>query len=144
MNYSQKIARAFEIADYLLLIPAGFGVFAASLLIKDVPWFTFLIYAIFGFGFVLLVGYFKHSRGRLNESRVRALWIATAIFNGVLLLPAAAMMFFFLRESTLGYKSINDFWSPMAINLAVVSGYLTTIFLSIKAYQFEKNNQKYL
>lgn len=144
MNYSQKIARAFEIADYLLLIPAGFGVFAASMLIKDAPWFTFLIYAIFLFGFLLLVGYFNHSRGRLAERRVRALWIATAVYNGVLLLPAAAILLFFLRESTLHYKSIADFWSPLAINFAVVSGYLTTIFLSIKAYQFEKNNQKYL
>ena len=144
MNYSQKIARTFEIADYFLLVPAGFGVFAASMLIKDAPWFTFLIYAIFVLGFVLLVGYFKHSRGRLEEKRVRALWIATAVYNGILLLPAAAMMFFFLRESTLHYKSIADFWSPMAINFAVVSGYLTTIFLSVKAYRFEKNNQKYL
>lgn len=141
MNYSQKIARAFEIADYLLLIPAGFGVFAASLLLKDAPWFTFLIYAVFVFGFVLLVGYFKHSRGRLAENHVRRLWIATAVFNGVLLLPATGMLMFIVKDFLTGYASYKD-WSG-AVNFGVVTGYLAAIVLSIKAYRFD-NNQKYL
>ena len=142
MNYSQKIARAFEIAGYILLIPAGFGVFAASLLIKDAPWFTLLIYAIFVFGFYLLVGYFKHSRGKLDESRVRSLWIATAVFNGVLLLPAIAVVLITVKNFFIGFASYSD-WTPFAVSLAVISGYLATIFFSIKAYRFEKG-QKYL
>ncbi|MGC2237070.1 MAG: hypothetical protein WA584_12965 [Pyrinomonadaceae bacterium] len=143
MNYSQKIARAFEIAGYLLLIPAGFGVFAASMLIKDAPWFTFLIYAIFLFGFVLLVGYFKHSRGRLEEKRVRALWIASAVYNGVLLLPVLGIALITVKDFLNGYASYDN-WTSIGFVLAVISGYATTIVLSIKAYQFEKNNQKYL
>lgn len=143
MNYSQKIARAFEIADYILLIPAGFGVFAASMFIKDALWFALIIYAIAAFGCVLLAGYFKHSRGRLDANRVRALWIATGVYNGILLLPALVMMWFSARDSVSGY-GMNSSLPSLLIPFAVVFGYLTTIFLSIKAYRFEKNNQKYL
>jgi len=138
MNYSQKIARAFEIADYILLAPALFGALAATFVFN---FFTMLIYAIFIFGCVLLAGYFKHSRGRLAEKHIRSLWTATAIYNAVLLVPVLIYIFSFFNSYTF-YNT--DWWKPFTVALSIAFGYLTAIILSVRAYRFEKNNQKYL
>lgn len=142
-TFSQKVARAFEIADYVLLIPAALGVLLATLLIGAAPWFTLLIYGTFILGVVLLVGYFKHSRGRLDEKHISALWIATAVYNTVLLLPYLFYAIFFFQSLSLDNSMPGDAWKALTLNLVIISGYVTAIILSLKAYSFEKN-QKYL
>ena len=141
-TFSQKVARAFEIADYVLLIPAAFGVILATFLIGGAPWFTFLIYGTFILGCVLLVGYFKHSRGRLDEKHISSLWITTAIYNAVLLLPYLFYAIFLFQSLSLNNSVPSDAWKALALNLVIIFGYVTAISLSIKAYFFERN-QKY-
>lgn len=91
-TYSQKIARVFEIICYVLLAPTILSLIypvffiiggalegnAAMVFIGFIP---FLIVAP---GIALLVGYFKHSRGRLKEKNIPALWLETAIYNFIL------------------------------------------------------------
>ena len=81
MSFSQKVARFFEITDYLLLVPAIFGLMFSLLLIGSAPWFTLIIAASFAAGCYLLIGFFRHSRGRLSDSKVSRLWLATIVYN---------------------------------------------------------------
>lgn len=135
-TYSQKVARAFEIADYILLIPAGFGVLLATLIFSP---FTLLVYGFFIAGVVLLVGYYKHSRGKLGEDHISALWIATAVYNSILLLPCLFWASAMLQQ---GIFRNGEFVSFLMI-LSVVGGYLTAVLLAVKSYSFEKR-KKYL
>ena len=137
---SQKIARAFEIVDYFLLIPAGLGLFLA---IITFSWFTVAIGSVFALGCVLLVGYIKHSRGRLNEKYIPALWISSAAYNALLLLPVILYAGYFWMD--LDFNSVRDdreLWKFLVGSLLISGGYLAAIGLSVKAYLFERN-QKY-
>lgn len=107
-TYSEKLARLFEVVDYLLLIPLLYigilyfipyflfaGLFAfAYLFSKDyifgVTFFAicFAVFAIFAFGIRLMMGYSKHSRGRLNKNKVDKLWISTICFNAIFFFPS--------------------------------------------------------
>jgi purine-cytosine permease-like protein len=142
-TYSQKIARGFELADYFLLIPAGFGVVLASMLFN---FLTLLVYAFFIVGVVLLAGYYKHSRGKLRAEYFPALWLATAVYNFILLLPCLYWASFLLQAGL--FKDEYGNYSNGAllfflINLAIVGGYLTAIIMAVKAFSFEKR-KKYL
>src|SRR5215203_4339792 len=86
-TYSQRVARGFEIVDYFLLLPAAVGVLVGISAIFKEPLVGLLILITIGIGLFLLVGYFKHSRGILDESYIPALWITTAVFNFILFLP---------------------------------------------------------
>ncbi|CAN5588591.1 hypothetical protein BH20ACI4_BH20ACI4_25390 [soil metagenome] len=94
---SQKIARVFEIVDYFLLVPSLAGLFFGIAMLGDKNSFLFglAICVVFIIGTVLLVGYFKHSRGRLSEKATAALWIGTILFNALFLLPT---LFFMIRD----------------------------------------------
>lgn len=84
-TFSQSLARFFEVVDYILLIPASYGMlllllvgFSAPLMAKGVAlgigvWFIA--------GCFLLRGFFRHSRGRLSDSGIRKLWLATIGYN---------------------------------------------------------------
>jgi len=135
-TYSQKVARAFEIADYILILPAGLGALAATLLFGV---FTLLVYAFFIVGVVLLVGYYKHSRGRLSKEHLPALWIGTAVYNFILLLPVLYLASSLLQSRTAGDGRIFYF----LVVGSIVFGYLAAIISSLKAYSFEKR-KKYL
>src|SRR5215213_2222935 len=94
-TYSQKVAGVFELICYILLIPTFLsliypaiavigGLFsghAGSFLFGLIP------FGIAGVGVVLLVGYHKHVDDRLDEKHISTLWIATAVYNLLLLLP---------------------------------------------------------
>jgi hypothetical protein len=140
-TYSQNVARAFEIADYILLIPAILGAGLATLIPSI---FTLVVYGFFIFGVVLLVGYFKHSRGRLNESSVSVLWIGTAVYNGVLLLPCLYYASTLLQTGILEneYASAESF-TYFLFTFLIVSGYFAAVMFSLKAYFFEKR-KKYI
>jgi len=137
-TYSQKIARGFEIADYILLVPAVIGALLATLV---AGLFTLVIYGIFFTGVILLVGYYKHARNTLNQKYSAALWIATAVYNSLLLLPCL-----YYASTLLQTGSFRDIDGRLdegqiiffLIVLSVVFGYFTAIILSLKAYSFEK------
>jgi hypothetical protein len=86
MTFSQSVARFFEIVDYVLLLPAGYGLLISLILLMSAPWFPLLIIFWFTCGCFLLRGFFLHSRGRLNDTQVTRLWAATIGYNMVDLL----------------------------------------------------------
>jgi hypothetical protein len=86
MTFSQSLARFFEIVDYVLLLPASYGLLLALLFVGTAPWFTLIIATWFALGCFLLRGFFRHSRGRLNQEEVSRLWAATIGYNMVDLL----------------------------------------------------------
>lgn len=96
MTVSEKIARVFEIAGYVWLLPSIIsliypiifliGSFVAAspggVLLSAIPLFAF------GTGIFLLINYFKHSRGLLDEDKILPLWVGTLAFNLIFLLPS--------------------------------------------------------
>jgi NADH:ubiquinone oxidoreductase subunit 6 (subunit J) len=106
---SQKIARVFEIVDYFLLIPSLAGLFFGIAMLSDKNSFPFglAICAVFTIGTLLLIGYFKHSRGRLSEKSTVALWIGTILFNALFFLPSIFYVIKELNDRTL-LGSINN------------------------------------
>ncbi|MBD0326585.1 MAG: hypothetical protein ICV68_09145 [Pyrinomonadaceae bacterium] len=81
MTFSQSLARVFEVIDYALLLPAGYGLLLSLLFIASAPWFSLIILVWFAAGCWLLRGFFLHSRGRLNNAQVYRLWAATIGYN---------------------------------------------------------------
>ena len=79
-TYSQRVAGAFEIVDYVLLIPAAIGAFVGLLAIAWSPLFTLLMYTVLIIGIVLLVGYFKHSRNTLDSKYIASAILGLRIF----------------------------------------------------------------
>jgi hypothetical protein len=137
-TYSPMIARFFEIVDYLLLIPATFGLILAS----TIPsWFTVIIWTIFLSGVLLLVGYFKHSRDRLNEKYVPALWIGTFFYNLIflLLLFSLFVVIMLAKQSVTGEITIQIL---TALTLCAF-WWLAAIALSALALRNFKSTQKY-
>jgi hypothetical protein len=99
-------ARIFETVNYFLLIPlcAGILLFIPLLLYAAFWSFVSLLsgYFVFGavffatcfilvaviiFGILLMIGYFRHSRGRLKKEKIDRLWIKTIVFNVMLFFP---------------------------------------------------------
>lgn len=131
---SQKIARVFEIVDYVLLVPALAGLFFGVAMFSDkssLP-FGLAICAVFTIGTLLLVGYFKHSRGRLSEKKTIALWVGTIAFNALFLLPAlysavremSFRMFFgggFLQNMLLSPYGLMILWWAIAVGGSIVA-----------------------
>lgn len=107
-HLSEKIARVFEIAGYVLIIPGILGVIVSAILI--IP--LLISVPIFTIGLVLFIGYIKHSRGNLDESKVSILWVATFIFN---LLPLLYMVSQFFSYGSMALASINVFSVPLIL-----------------------------
>jgi hypothetical protein len=142
-TYSQKVARVFEIIDYFMLLPAAIGFLFGLALIASNPLYTMLLYAFLISGIILLVGYFKHSRGRLDEKYFSALWLTTAGYNLVLLLPSLYSASTLLQtESFKGYEGNSALISFLFL-LGLVFSYLGAIVFSIKAFSFERR-KKYI
>jgi|SRR5215204_558888 len=139
-TYSQRVARVFEIIDYFMLFPAAIGFVFGLALIGSNAIYTLLVFAFLFIGILLLVGYFKHSRGTLDAKYFPALWLTTAGYNFVLLLP-----FLYWASSILqtgGFKGSEGRTDSgvligLIILLAIISGYLSAILFSIKAFSFE-------
>ena len=140
-TYSQKVARVFEIIDYFMLLPAGIGFLVGLAFISVNPLYTVLLYAFLTTGIVLMVGYFKHSRGRLDEKYISALWLTTAAYNLVLFLPCLYRTSRLLQEANFkGYEG-NDELASFMFLLAVVFAYLAAIVFSMKAFSFERRKK---
>lgn len=144
-TYSQKVARVFEVIDYFLLFPAVIGALVGLAALQSAPQYTLLMYAVLTVGITLLVGYFKHSRGRLDEKCFSALWLTSAVFNFLLFLPWLYYASTILQEGFKGYDGRTDGGLVVGFmfQLGIIFGYLAAIISSIKAYTFEKR-KKYL
>ena len=126
-SFSQKTARVFEIAGYVLTLPAilslmgafvtmANGVFSA---ISPILLTSILLFGIAGVGFALLFGYYKHSRGTLPAKSVPWLWGVTLIFNGLPLVPT---MLLFCREAYLSQIKRSP---PFEAGLFILGCYVT-------------------
>jgi hypothetical protein len=112
MTVSEKIARVFEIAGYLWLLPSIVSliypvIISVVLILSGSPvgvWFGLIPLSIFGAGAVLQVGYFRHSRGLLGEGKIMALWLGTFAFNSLLLVPSA-YIFYALSTALRSYNN---------------------------------------
>ncbi|HVE55448.1 MAG TPA: hypothetical protein VNB22_01380 [Pyrinomonadaceae bacterium] len=142
-TYSQKVARVFEIVDYFLLLPAGVGALVGFFALFGQPLYGLLIYMILGVGMALLVGYFKHSRGRLDEKYISVLWLTTAVYNFLLFLPWLYNASTYLQPSQSWARGENQFTAGFFLLLAIVLGYIFAIVFSIRAYSFEKRKAFY-
>lgn len=145
-TYSQKVARVFEIIDYFMLLPAAIGFLFGFAFIASNPLYTLLLYSFLIIGIVLLVGYFKHSRGNLDEKYFSALWLTTAGYNLVLLLPVLYWTSTLLQTGDFkGYDGRIDGGMIIffLILLGTVFSYLSAIVFSIKAFSFERR-KKYI
>jgi hypothetical protein len=141
-NYSQKIARVFEIVDYFMLVPAAIGALVGLAALSWNPLVTLLIYAGLAVGLLLLVGYFKHSRNTLDSKYFATLWITTAVYNSLLLLPILYYVATMYQE--INYEELNGglvVW--FCINLGIVFSYITAVVFSLKAYSFDKYRKVY-
>jgi hypothetical protein len=91
----------------------------------------------------LLVGYFKHSRGRLSKKSTIALWIGTSLFNSLFFLPSIIYVIKELNEKTFsgGINNLGEIaqtpYSWMILWWAVA------IAGSIVALKDIRTNQKY-
>ena len=144
-TYSQKVARVFEIIDYLMLFPAAIGALVGLVLLKQNPLYTLLIYGFLTLGIVLLVGYFKHSRATLDEKYFSALWLITAAYNLVLLIPTLYWASYLLQTGDFKDYSGQHTDGAMVIFflflLGVIFSYLAAIVFSIKAFSFERRKK---
>lgn len=147
-TYSQRIARVFEIICYVLLAPTILGlIYPVFFLIigalarsAEMFFFGFIPFLTVAPGIVLLFGYFKHSRGRLKEKNIPALWIGTAVYNFLLLLPWLSFVSVELHEGNFGKKGTDSLFL-LGGTLTIVFGYLATIVFSLKAYSFERRKK---
>lgn len=79
--FSQKVSRAFEIADYFLLLPASYGLLMAALTLSFTLWIFVPVALIYAAGCALLYGFIKHSRGKLSRKASVWLWSGTMVYN---------------------------------------------------------------
>lgn len=142
---SQKIARVFEIVDYFLLVPSLAGLLFGIAMLSDknsLP-LGLAICTVFTIGTTLLVGYFKHSRGRLSEKSTVALWIGTILFNALFLLPT---LFFAIRDMNLKmFLDRGSNFTAMALSPYGLMGLWWAIAIggSIIALKDNRASQKY-
>ncbi len=139
---SQKIARVFEIVDYFLLVPSLAGLFFGIAMLSDKNSFLFglAICAVFTIGMTLLVGYFKHSRGRLSDKSTVAMWVGTIVFNGLFLLPSLYFSFINGGEISSRNELFEIVFSPYGW---IFIWWTIAISGSIIALGYSGTNQKY-
>ena len=121
-HLSEKIARVFEIVGYIQLIPAILLIILSAIFI--IP--LLISVPIFIIGLTLFIGYIKHSRRNLDESKVVVLWIATFLFNFLPLLFAASQFYSKGNEisTNLGIYSVTlIFWWIIACCLSLTAFY---------------------
>lgn len=150
-SFSQKVARVFEIIGYLWLVPGILGlIFPLLGLIGSLMSLTFSSFLIlmlpflaFGLGVKLLVGYYRHSRGTLDEEKIRPLWIGTFLFNLVPFVPSFYLFCeSYLKRQNRTYPQVDD--SPFVFFGLLISWWGIAVLLSICAYFKEAASQKYL
>lgn len=161
-TYSQKLARFYEIASYVFLFlgicTASFFVLLAFLfthtdgpettqdgfdyvylLLIIIPLLPVVL--IFLFAVTLLVGYFRHSRGRLSAGMTTVMWIATSVYTLMFLL---LRIYFFLTFWSFSFQTLKtvffDFFSLSGIFTLLLT--ILNILLIILPITAIVSNQK--
>lgn len=156
-TFSQKAARVFEIIGYLLIVPATLLWLLSFLLVlgmlnslrlENFHHQTFdnllpllIPSIIYSLGILLLVGYFKHSRGTLSENKIIPLWIGTLFYN----LPPLLAVIYQIIIMPNNYHNIDfqELLSPyVLLSLSLVVWWVIAIVLSIGAIYNELTEYK--
>jgi hypothetical protein len=109
-SFSQKVARFFEIVDYVLLLPATLGFLYSLMLFPIGPLIIGIWYAL---GCLLLRGFYRHSRGLMSQSDAVCLWGFTFGYNLIELLALAVI--------TRGELNILYVWPILVLQLSLTS-----------------------
>lgn len=150
-TFSQKAARVFEVAGYLLLVPAILSLIfpflfaVGSLVSLQIHVFIMCLipFFIFGLGIILLGGYIKHSRGTLDEDKIIPLWGGTLVYNVLPLLPVFYQIF--MKSDEFHHFSYQQLLSPFALFcISLALWWIVAVSLSIGAIFSElTENQHY-
>lgn len=143
-TYSQKAARVFEILDYVLLVPTLISLIYPFFFIiggitersPKMVLIGFIPFVIVIPGLILLFGYRKHAKDKLDEKYITTLWLTTAVYNLLLLLPWLFIAAKGLQSSR--GVSIEGNLIGFLITVSAVFGYIAAIICSLKAYLLEK------
>ena len=147
---SEKIAGLFAIVGFMLLIPSALSMFfPVMFLIVSVTQpnlYAFLLglipLLIFGLGVVLLVKYYKHSRGLLDEDKILPMWFGSLAYNLMFLAPTA---YFYIKTAGENYSRQSPDNGGLLIFGLAVTWWMLAVFLSVTAIVSElKTTQKYL
>lgn len=109
-SFSQKVARFFEIADYILLIPGTLGLLYSLGLF---PVGTIIVGGWYALGCLLLRGFYRHSRGRMKPSEAVWLWGFTFAYNLIDLL--------IIIGATRGQINALYIWPILVLQLSLTS-----------------------
>jgi hypothetical protein len=148
MTASQKIARVFEIVGYLWLTPSIISllypvIFSIALVLSGNLagiFISIIPLAIFGLGTVLLVQYYRHSRGLLAEDKIIPLWAGTLVFNLLISLLPAYGFYSTLRFRQHYHPNQDIFIFGWGL---LIVWWAAAILMSITAIMSEIKNQKY-
>lgn len=138
-NFSQKIARIFQIVGNILLIPASLGFVVFFCLASEMgPPFMLVSLIFFIFGISLFIGCCKHSRGNLTLSKAIWLWIGIIFFNSLFMVPSILA----------AYRFGDDFFSsirvwPQLIWIILNIWWIVAISLAISALLHDLSEKKY-
>jgi hypothetical protein len=148
-SHSEFIARIFEIADYILLIPTTFivifwlipiflyggllslaAIISGQAILIGVLFFVSYL-ALIGFAVLrsrLLIGYHRHSRGKLNQNQIDKLLLKTICYNSPLFLSS----FYFHLNCWITEVCVSELlFEPVVVSLTILCG--TRIILSFMA-----------
>ena len=138
-TFSQKIARVFEIVNYLMApIPLALG----GLILFFAPWMFLLVLMIWMFcgpGLWLAALYFRHSRGELDEEKILGMWLGTIAFNGLFLLVNVCVV-------CRNYNSPGKSLYPLVIQtvetvwVVLVIWWILAIILALTAIWYQERN----
>lgn len=109
-SFSQKVARFFEIVDYILLLPATLGFLYSLMLFPVGPMIVGGWYAL---GVLLLRGFYRHSRGQLTNKEAVRLWGFTFGYNLIDLLVLVVI--------TRGELNLLYVWPILVLQLSLTS-----------------------
>lgn len=134
---SQNIAELFTIISFVLLIPGFFGMLMILWLALISP-LCLLALIVPTIGIVLLIGYFKQSRGTINKKRIFPLWIGTFLYN-LMFLSLASIYHYKQYTSEIVSHSYNNSSPLFSLFMAFLTAWwLAAVLLSITAIYSEK------
>lgn len=130
-TFSQKVGIVSG-AGVILMTSLSF--LAMNLVAWRICFFPFLVFNLF-----LFIGYLKHFVEIFPSSKIQVLWIATIIYNQILLLPSIYL--FCISSGSGNIIKFDDLITLKLIWLAQTAWWLTSTALAIAAMIDE--NQKY-
>lgn len=139
---SQKMALAFQIIDYILLIPVLPPLLLLSIFQPQVIYCTFIILILLCLQIALLVAYFKIRRDLLDRKRIIRIWTETIVFNFLLLLPSSYVLYNLYETRKDSYYNSGDELLYLFFVILVVRLFSGVIFPFAAIVSEYERNQK--